>query len=170
MTNHSFSRFATFLMAALAAPPNLPAAQGPGPAHNAALRRQGIHVIPRPAQIEPGEGRFTLTAQTPIRVSAETERMGRHLAQTLAPAMGFALLVTTDTSENGRAGAIELSLSRDARRFGDEGYALQVLVDPVLITAAKPAGLFYGCQTLRQLFPTQNTLTRRTSQVAGDSP
>src|ERR1019366_9046374 len=45
--------------------------------------------------------------------------------------------------------------SGDAGRLGDEGYELQVLPDRVLIKAAKLAGVFYGCQTLRQLFPAQ---------------
>jgi hexosaminidase len=81
--------------------------------------------------------------------------MGRYLAETLAPATGFRLKVATEALGNGRAGTIELSLSGDAGRLGDEGYELRVLADRVLLKAANPAGLFYGCQTLRQLFPPQ---------------
>jgi hexosaminidase len=149
-------RLAAILIAALAMRSYLPAAsvaQSPGPSKNAAIRGKGIDVIPRPAQIEAGEGRFTLTAQTTILVSADTERMGRYPAGTLAPATGFQLRVAMEASGNGRDGAIELFISGEAGRFGDEGYELQVLADRVLIKAAKPAGVFYGCQTLRQTVP-----------------
>ncbi|MEK7677893.1 MAG: glycoside hydrolase family 20 zincin-like fold domain-containing protein [Verrucomicrobiota bacterium] len=158
MKAHATRRLAGLLIAALAMLSCLPAAsaaEGPRPSKSAEIRSQGIHVIPRPAQIEAGEGRFSLTAQTTIRVSADTERMGRYLAGVLAPATGYQLTVATEASGNGRAGASELSLSGDTGRLGDEGYELQVLADRVLITAAKPAGVFYGCQTLRQLFPGQ---------------
>jgi hexosaminidase len=41
--------------------------------------------------------------------------------------------------------------------LGDEGYALHVTSHGILIEAAKPAGIFYGGQTLRQLMPTTAT-------------
>ena len=134
-------RFAAFLIAAVAMLSYLPAAsaaEGPGPLKNAEIRDKGILVIPRPAQIQVGEGRFTLTAQTAILVSADTQRIGRYLAEALAPATGYELKVATEASGNGRAGAVELSLSGDANRLGDEGYELQVLADRVLIKAASP--------------------------------
>ncbi|NES16614.1 MULTISPECIES: family 20 glycosylhydrolase [Micromonospora] len=37
--------------------------------------------------------------------------------------------------------------------LGDEGYLLEVSRDGIRITAAAPAGLFHGAQTLRQLLP-----------------
>ncbi|MCX6928318.1 MAG: beta-N-acetylhexosaminidase, partial [Verrucomicrobia bacterium] len=131
------------------------AAEDAAPSTNAVLRSQGINVIPRPALIHVGEGKFALAAQIAILVSPDTEQLGRYLAQALAPATGFALKVEMDSSAGGSAGAISLRLSGDAARLGDEGYELQVLTDRVLIKAAKPAGLFYGCQTLRQLLPTE---------------
>ena len=39
--------------------------------------------------------------------------------------------------------------------LGEEGYELTIAPDGVTITAAGPAGLFYGVQTLRQLLPPQ---------------
>ncbi|MCZ7427907.1 family 20 glycosylhydrolase [Micromonospora sp. WMMA1949] len=41
----------------------------------------------------------------------------------------------------------------DDAGLGDEGYRLDVTADGVRITAATPAGLFHGAQTLRQLLP-----------------
>jgi len=37
-------------------------------------------------------------------------------------------------------------------RLGEEGYELKIASTAVLLRAARPAGLFYGAQTLRQLF------------------
>ena len=135
--------------------PAASAAEGTEPLKNAESRSLGIHAIPRPAKVEAGERRFALTAQSTILVSKDTQRIGNYLAGILAPATGYPLKVAMETSENNRAGTIKLSLSGEAGRLGDEGYELQVLADCVLIKAAKPAGLFYGCQTLRQLFPPQ---------------
>lgn len=151
-------RLAACLIAALAMLSNLPAApatEGGKVSENPEIRSKGVHVIPCPAQIKVGEGRFTLTGQTAILVSAGVERVGRYLAGALVPATGYSLQVAIESSDNGCAGAIQLSLSGDAGRLGEEGYELKVLADRVLIRAAKPVGLFYGCQTLRQLFPSQ---------------
>jgi hexosaminidase len=158
MKGRPASRLAPSFMVALMLLSHRPAvqgAEGAGSSRHARIRAQGIKVIPRPALIEPGQGRFTLTAQTAILVGADAQRVGRYLAGRLAPATGFRLQVATEASGTGRAGAIQLSLAGDAGRLGDEGYELQVLADRVRIQAAKPAGLFYGCQTLRQLFPPQ---------------
>src|SRR5207244_10213115 len=38
---------------------------------------------------------------------------------------------------------------------GDEAYAVIIGAAAAVVTAAKPAGIFYGVQTLRQLFPPQ---------------
>lgn len=39
----------------------------------------------------------------------------------------------------------------ERQRLGDEGYALRITANAVVLRAARPAGLFYGTQTLRQL-------------------
>lgn len=145
-------------------------AAGPEPARNLELRSSGLNVIPRPALIEVGEGRFILTADTVILVAAETAGVGRFLARTLGPATGFQLKVALGSPGYGRADVIELSLSGDAARLGDEGYEMQVLPGRVLIKAAKPAGVFYGCQTLRQLFPTRIESKTRVASAEWSAP
>jgi len=117
-----------------------------------------------------GQGRFTLTAKTTIHTGLGTEPWGRYLANAFAPALGFRLPVVAGVSGSGQPGAIELLLAADAGRRGDEGYTLDVLPDRILIQAAKPAGLFYGCQTLRQLFPPQIGSRTRVEGVAWSAP
>lgn len=128
-------------------------ADGPPPEPPREVPARALAVIPRPARVELGEGRFVLTGQTVIRVGPDAERIGHYLADRLTAATDFHLKVERAEAGARRAGTIELLLSGAPARFGDEGYGLEVQEDTVRLEAAKPAGLFYGCQTLRQLFP-----------------
>ena len=66
--------------------------------------------------------------------------------------------VISDGSKPGR-GDIFLSLSQGDTVLGDEGYELEVTSKLLKITASKPAGLFYGVQTVRQLLPASVEMT-----------
>ncbi|WP_443069710.1 beta-N-acetylhexosaminidase [Streptomyces sp. SAT1] len=105
-------------------------------------------VIPAPAAVEPGRPPYRITSGTRIRVdgSREARQVGTYLARLLRPATGYRLPLTT----HGTAG-IRLRLAQGP--FGAEGYRLDSDARGVTITAAKPAGLFHGVQTLRQLLP-----------------
>jgi hexosaminidase len=110
-------------------------------------------VIPKPLAEAPERGAFTLGPAARIAAaggSPEVLRVGRLLAGALRPATGFRLPVTRTGS---RAGDIGLSLAPGDRSLGDEGYRLRVDQDGATITARRPAGLFWGTQTLRQLLP-----------------
>jgi hexosaminidase len=50
-------------------------------------------------------------------------------------------------------GSVVLELAHGDRSLGDEGYRLRVETGRVTIVARRPAGLFWGAQTLRQLLP-----------------
>src|ERR1051326_743187 len=110
-----------------------------------------LALIPRPAHITRGTGAFTLTANTEIVTDRPTRDVGYQLADWLQPATGFRFSVS------GRAGAathtISLALDSSLSRLGDEGYRLTVTPGHISIRAYKPAGVFYGVQTLRQLLP-----------------
>ncbi len=157
-------------LAVLSQPLSVTTAASLGAGTNSELRSKGIQIIPRPAQLSPGEGRFVLTPQTAIVVTRDTEQVGRYLADALAPATGFHLKVTMTGSAKRQSDVIQLSLSEALVQLGEEGYALEVLPDQVLITAARPAGLFYGCQTLRQLFPTRAESRARIDGIVWSAP
>ncbi|MGW5673139.1 family 20 glycosylhydrolase, partial [Micromonospora sp. NPDC003776] len=96
--------------------------------------------------------------------------VAEQLADWLRPATGYPLPVA-DTADATPGGALTLTLSgaasvralgdgpaagdgrADGGDLGDEGYRLEVTPDGIRITAAAPAGLFHGAQTLRQLLP-----------------
>ena len=115
------------------------------------------NMIPKPVSVIPGGEAFDLTDQTNIYVqgeSPELKQIGQYLADKLNPSTGLGIEVKT-TSENPASGNIYLSLSKNDRELGDEGYQLKITDKLVSLTANKPAGLFHGIQTIRQILPPQ---------------
>ena len=111
-------------------------------------------LIPRPLAVAPERGMFELGPRARIVVadpSAETTDVGRLLAAALRPATGSALPVVR-TARTVEPGDLVLTLVPGDRALGEEGYRLRV-DDRVAIAARRPAGLFWGTQTLRQLLP-----------------
>ncbi|MFG1671818.1 beta-N-acetylhexosaminidase [Streptomyces sp. Y7] len=105
-------------------------------------------VVPAPASVTSGKTPYRITSGTRIRVddSRESRRVGEYLAGILRPSTGYRLPVTDQGP-----GGIRLRLAKGP--FGSEGYRLDSGREGVTITAAAPAGLFHGVQTLRQLLP-----------------
>ena len=109
-----------------------------------------IQVVPKPRQLQPAPGEYLLTPKTAIRIqSPELQEIGGYLAETMKGATGLQLAVGPATAADG----IVLKLDPARQDLGDEGYALACTAEGVTITAPKPAGVFYGIQTLRQLLP-----------------
>ncbi|WP_431047769.1 beta-N-acetylhexosaminidase [Streptomyces sp. P1-3] len=120
-------------------------------------------VVPAPATVAPGGTPYTLAKSTAIRVpgNAAARAVGDYLAGVLRPSTGYPLPVTTAAGASG----IRLRLAttgREVEGLGAEGYHLAADADAVTISARRPAGLFYGVQTLRQLLPAG--VERRTVQ------
>ncbi|MFF3819860.1 beta-N-acetylhexosaminidase [Streptomyces bluensis] len=107
-------------------------------------------VIPAPASVKAGGAPYRITNSTRIHVddSREARRIGTYLADVLRPSTGYRIPVT-DRQGTG----IRLKLGSKDASLGDEGYRLDSGRHGVTITARKPAGLFHGVQTLRQLLP-----------------
>ncbi|MFE9958412.1 beta-N-acetylhexosaminidase [Micromonospora sp. NPDC005299] len=122
-------------------------------------------VVPAPERVLPDPtADFTLSADAAIRVSPAGRDVAEQLAEWLRPATGFPLPVADALVADGRlvltlsAAATATANPGDAAAgvadgLGDEGYRLDVTGSGVRITAATPAGLFHGAQTLRQLLP-----------------
>ena len=118
-----------------------------------AAETKTIAIIPRPMKMEVQAGTFNITPKTTIIVTSGARRIGQYLSELLAPATGFKLKVRKLSQMKRRANCIVLRTVTDKNHLGPEGYELKVLKDRVLIDAPKPAGLFYACQSLRQLLP-----------------
>ena len=113
-----------------------------------------IAIIPKPATVIPRNGSFKINDATTISTTQETARLGRQLANYLAPATAFDLPVRTTITPAGR-NRIVLRLDPSLSKLGDEGYTLDVTASSVIIRAPKPNGIFYGIQSLRQLLPAE---------------
>jgi hexosaminidase len=116
-----------------------------------------ISVIPQPVTVQVHQGSFTITGSTAIAALGMLSEVAQGLRRCLAPATGY------DFPPVNRAGAntIELKLDNKATKLGPEGYVLDIKSDRVTIRAFQPAGIFYGCQTLKQLLPVDIFRTAR---------
>ena len=123
------------------------------------LFAQEINVIPKPAEVIKGTGTFQLNSKTEIIADDNAEMTAKQLQKFLQPATGLKLEIDEPgnfftnlfTSNDNK---ITLKLDEDAE-LGEEAYTLASNEDGVVITAKTEAGLFYGCQTLRQLLPAE---------------
>ena len=110
------------------------------------------HLVPLPVSITPTGSQICLPESLAIEVDPPTPELlavGERLAEHLRPATGFAWPVTAPTAN---ASKITLTARGDFS-LGDEGYALAIHEFGVTLSAASPAGLVHGIQTLRQLLP-----------------
>jgi hexosaminidase len=118
-----------------------------------AAEMKNFHLIPRPAKMTVQEGSFTITPQTAIVVTEDTLPIGQYLAELLAPATGFELDLRQSCPADKQANSIFLLDTSARAGLGEEGYELKVGQTTVFVNGVTPAGVFYGCQTLRQLLP-----------------
>ncbi|WP_421774139.1 beta-N-acetylhexosaminidase [Gracilimonas sp.] len=114
-----------------------------------------VSIIPKPVSVEYGEGFFELDRFTTIHLSEDTEEMqflGKYLADLLYAATWMDHELSFEESRTDTNAAVFLILEEDNEVEHPEGYTLSVMEEEIRISARKTAGLFYGIQTLRQLF------------------
>ena len=112
------------------------------------------NLIPKPASVTATNEAFELTKETTIQVDGDSEellKIGQYLADKINPATGFATTVVP--SKQAPAAGIYLTPSANDAALGDEGYELTITDKLIKVSANKPAGLFHGVQTIRQLLP-----------------
>jgi hexosaminidase len=109
-----------------------------------------INLIPQPAEIQKSGGSFQLTGSSTISFNnPECRSIADLLAKKLNAPTGFLIKTQQNTS-----GSVQLNLNKTAdKRTGKEGFTLVSSSKGVVISANEPAGIFYGAQTLLQLFP-----------------
>jgi hexosaminidase len=116
--------------------------------------RPTVAVVPAPASLQLlGGGAFVFDSTSSILVDGDAAwSVANALARMLRVPTGYTLNVANATGAVPRHG-VRLRLEPGRTDLGDEGYALLVNADSVRLTAATPAGMFHGVQTIRQLLP-----------------
>jgi hypothetical protein len=110
-------------------------------------------LVPEPASLQLGSGRFPLGSGVTIAVAgndAEDRFAAGLLADEIRAATGVEPRIV-----NGGSGGVVLRRDPGLPNAGDEGYHLEVKPGGVAITARTGAGIFYGVQTLRQMVEPQ---------------
>ena len=140
----------------------LPCIAPPATAQSPVQADTGIQLIPRPVQVERGTGWFFIRDDTAIVFDPPAREEAGRLCEDLAAVTTRRLASVPSGTGAPRAHGNRIFLEIDgaAADLGPEGYRLEVTPEGVRITAAGPAGLFYGGRTLLQLLPIQRIVGR----------
>lgn len=115
--------------------------------------RSEISIIPKPSQIIRTEGEFILPSS--VSIASNSIEESKYAIAALKEKLTQAAASHVDVLSRSKKGAtinFEL-LQNEHKALGAEGYRLMVDRKSVTIKANRAAGLFYGVQTLLQLFP-----------------
>ena len=108
------------------------------------------YVIPKPLETIVKEGSFTLKPSTKVYYTDEALiEAARFLTEKIETSTGFKL--NTERQESAKKGIL---LTKGASAdLGEEGYTFSITPKLITISGVTDKGVFYGIQTLRQLFP-----------------
>jgi hexosaminidase len=133
-------------------------------------KMKGLYIVPKPTRMTQSEGSFEIRPTTSIRVSDNARAVGDFIASLLRTATGYDLPVSGAGGQDNEPDTILLTAAGADPALGEEGYALAVTPQTVVVRAPRPAGLFYGVQTLRQLLPVEVESVEPATGVAWTMP
>ena len=114
-----------------------------------------VNLIPQPLEIKVSSGNFTIGENTEIIVDSENPKakeVANYFVEQFNTVSGYSLKVVDSSEENDTKNSITFASNNLTPSLGDEGYKLISDENDITITGT-PQGLFYGVQTLFQLFP-----------------
>ncbi len=120
-------------------------------------------IIPAPANLVRGEGKFEWIAVVPILWHGEnTKEAAALLAATLKSRYGVNCKTAALDNSNDRSKAIRLTANRMSATASEEDYGLTITTNGMSIEAHHPAGFFYAIESLLQLFDAQKVSATKT--------
>ncbi|MEM7380940.1 MAG: family 20 glycosylhydrolase [Bacteroidota bacterium] len=126
------------------------------------LQTGTIGIIPRPAEISPGNGYFVINSKTTVGVEDEVQREVAELFfKSFEPVSGWSPKILD--------GKGDIHFVQDDS-FDKEAYLMQVTKEGVTIRASSGAGFFYALQSFKQLLPTSFYSGKRQDQVVWGIP
>lgn len=112
-------------------------------------------VFPTPNHYQYTEGSFTLSAAVKIVANTQFKKETNYLAEELKNLFGKAPVIVA----SGASGII-LQLDKSIKH---EGYEIKITPQNILIKAASNAGVFYGIQSLKTMFPPKTWAGKQSS-------
>ena len=125
--------------------------------------QEAVSIIPKPFQVEQQTGSFTLTEKTIISYDTELEDQARYLQEVLGKSTGWDLRMVAGKKKSG----IHLSLAESGQQ---DAYELSVSSKRVEIKGTDNGGVFYGIQSLLQLFPAEIYNSERQHNIEWKAP
>ena len=114
------------------------------------ITAENISIIPQPIRMEQTSGNFQLTPHTVINYQSGLKEQAEYLEQILSQSTGWDFQLKEGVQQNG----ISLTLKPEYIQR-QEGYQLDVTTHTITICGNDKGGVFYGIQTLLQLFPSE---------------
>ena len=115
------------------------------------LYAEEITIIPKPVKLVEGKGEFVLSPKTKITYTKDLEKYATYLQEVIALSTGWELAIVEGKAKKG---SIALGMDNELVK-AKEGYQLDVNTKGISICGAENSGVFYGIQTLLQLFPAE---------------
>ena len=109
-------------------------------------------IVPTPASVKVGKGGFVLNAKTIIRADAAEYNTTGFFTRYLLNTWKFKANVIAGPAKAGAKQPVVYITNKGSEELHAEGYRLSITPDSIMLIG-KGAGLFYGIQTLLQLFP-----------------
>ncbi len=115
-----------------------------------------IPVIPAPANVDKKPGKFRIIPGFRILSASNNEDVRKIInsfAEKLRKIEGLDVPIIAGSEIDIRDNIFVIQLASKKSHLGNEGYELEINPNSMFLHAYKPAGLFYGVQTLLQLLP-----------------
>ena len=129
-----------------------------------------ISVIPKPVNMNLGEGLFHITEKTIIESDPELVDIANYFKDFLLSPNGLSLRITNLQTDLNKSNTIYLVLNGKLSDLTEEGYSLKINQERIVLSAPKPVGIFYGIQTIRQLLPKEIEEKEVTSKIEWTLP
>jgi hexosaminidase len=128
--------------------------------------KEMVSIIPQPIRIQKNEGFFRLNTDTKILFHSELKDISNFLISLLRKSTGYDL--SSDLYQNEGVNSINLLLDLKLNNLPKEGYILEVSSERIKIRSKSKNGIFYGIQSLRQLFPVEIETKQKVNGVSWD--
>jgi hexosaminidase len=128
------------------------------------IPQKSISIIPKPHKMVVKKGNFIISANTKVLYEygkSEVKNIAEYFCNLINKVSGFNLKAEEFSADVKNSNAVLFSTADADNKLGNESYSLAITKNLITLKAAKPNGLFYGVQTLRQLLPVEIESTKK---------